>query len=250
VIFVYGIADERFDVPAGLRGVGDPPRPLRPVDHQGLAAIVADLEEPPNRREDLEAHVTAMGALAEAGTLVPLRYGTLADDEDEVRGHLLERHHDRLRELLATLDGCVQMTLKSIDHEDLLLREVVQQQPNLRAASQRLQGRSADTDRQAFIDLGERVAAAVEAARRADETRLAERVAQVAEHVVVEEPGHERIGARLQILVRRDRRPDLDALVRTISEEQAERMALRYSGPIAPYSFSDFTLEPGATAWA
>ena len=36
---------------------------------------------------------------------------------------------------------------------------------------------------------------------------------------------------------------ELDALVNTISEEQADRMALRYVGPIPPYSFADVALE-------
>jgi hypothetical protein len=249
MIFVYGIGGEDFPLPAGLRGVGDPPRPLRLVRHAGLAAIVADVDDAPNRRQDLEAHVVAMGELAEAGTLVPMRYGTVTDDEDEVRSDLLERHADALRQVLQSLDGCVQMTLKAIYDENVPLREIIRREPDLKAQSDRLKGQSQDAARDAWIRLGERVAAAVEQARAADEEQLASRIAQVAEHVVVEPPGHERMAARLQVLVRRERREALDDIVRELGEQQAQRMTLRYSGPIAPYSFSDFTLESEAPAW-
>jgi Gas vesicle synthesis protein GvpL/GvpF len=250
MIFVYGIVAEGYEIPAELRGVGDPPRPLRLVRHEGLGAVVADLDAPPSRREDLEAHVTAMGALAEAGTIVPMRFGTVTDDEQELRTDLLDRYRDHLQQVLQGLDGCVQMTIRAIYDENVPLREIVQRNPELKSESERLKGQAQHTERDALIRLGERVASAVEQVRASDEQQIAERVAQVAEHVVVEPPGHERIATRLQVLVRRDRREQLDELVRSLGEEQRERMTLRYSGPIAPYSFSDFNLDAEAPAWA
>jgi gas vesicle protein GvpL/GvpF len=249
MIFVYGVAGKDFGVPEGQTGVGEPARPLRLFTHENLAAVVSDVDTPPNRREDLEAHVAAMNALAEAGTLVPMRFGTLMDDEAQVRDVLLAPHAGELADVLRSLDGCVQMTIKAIYDEDVPLREIVREHPELKAASDRLQGSHAG-GRDAWIALGERVAAAVEQARADDEQRLADAVAAASEHVVVEPPGHERIAARMQILVRRDRREALDQAVHDFAEEQNGRMTIRYSGPIAPYSFSDFSLDTGAPAWA
>ena len=242
MIIVFGITGTDFRVPDGLRGVGNPPRQPFLTVHGGLAAVIAELDEQPRTRADLQAYVEVMGALAEAGTIVPMRFGTLVDDEEAVRRDIIDRHHDALADVLRTLDGCVQMTLKGIYEEDVVLREVLQAHPELQRSSQRGQSRAA------MIALGERVAAAVEQSRAADEQRIAAIVDEHAERVVVEAPGHERVAVRLQILVRRDRRDDLDAAVLGLRVEQEGRMSIKYTGPIAPYSFSDFSLE--AAAWA
>ena len=244
MIFVYGIAREDFAVPDGLQGVGEPGTDVRLLAHHGLAAIVSEVQAPPNRRQDLERHVEVMGSLAEAGTLVPMRYGTLFDEESQARTELVDRHREWLQRLLASLDGCVQMTIKAIYEENVPLNEIVQREPDLKTASQHAH------DQAARIALGERVAAAVEHARATDEHDLALRADQVAEHVVVEPPGHERMAARLQVLVRREHREALDEIVRTYGEKQQGRMTLRYTGPIAPYSFSDFSLEAEPAGWA
>jgi len=246
VIFVYGVTPADYALPSGLRGVGDPPREPRLLAHGDLAAVVADLDEAPRRRQDLESHVAVMGELANAGTIVPMRFGTLMDDEDTVRRDLIDRHHQQLIAVLADLDGCVQMTLKAIYDEEVVLREAVQADPNLKRESDRLSARG-DSPREAWIALGERVAAVLERTREIDERRIAELVDSVAEHVIVEAPGHDREVARLQILVRRNRRPRLDEAILGLQVEQEGRMTIRYSGPIAPYSFSDFSLE---AAWA
>ena len=46
------------------------------------------------------------------------------DDDDQLRAEVMDRHRPQLRSLLESLDGRVQMTLKAIYHEDVLLREV------------------------------------------------------------------------------------------------------------------------------
>jgi hypothetical protein len=40
-----------------------------------------------------------------------------------------------------------------------------------------------------------------------------------------------------------ERRPQLDAAVQRLSREHGDRFAIRYVGPLAPYSFADLELE-------
>jgi hypothetical protein len=141
------------------------------------------------------------------------------------------------------LDGHVQMTLKAFYGEDVLVREVVAAQPEIARAEARLRGRPEVETRPARIALGERVAAAVAERREADERTLLDRIAPVVAEMRVEPPTNERVAVHAQLLVRRERREALDAVVRELADEQADRMALRYVGPIAPYSFADLALE-------
>jgi len=246
VIHVFGVTHAGATIPEGLDGLGDPPRPVRLVEHDGLAAVVADLDAPPRSRNDLNRHQQVQGELAERMTLVPLRFGTLVDDEAELHDGLLGQHAEQLKEVLADVEGCVQLTVKAIYHEDVLLREVVSAHPQLKEASNRLRERGAGQD--AWVELGERVAAAIEARRESDEELIVSRLEPTCERVIVDAPGHEREAARLQLLVKRDKRKPVDDAVAVLAQEQDDRFVVRYVGPLAPYSFCDLAL--GAeTAW-
>ena len=249
MIHVYGITGAATRLPDGMEGLGEPPHAVRLVTEGELAAIVTDLDEPPRDRAALERHAQVQSAVAATATVVPLRFGTLMEDERELREDLLARHADELTELLRGVDGCVQMTVKVTYHEDVPVRDAVRAHPELKREHERLSARGdQERNRDAWIALGERVAGAVEQRRAADESALAERLAPHAVEVLVEEPGHERVVARLQLLVRREQREALDEAVAALTEEHAERLSIRYVGPLAPYSFCDASLD-AETAW-
>ncbi|MEA2294504.1 MAG: hypothetical protein QOE86_2143 [Solirubrobacteraceae bacterium] len=248
MIHVYGITHANTALPGALEGLGQ--RPVRLVSQGELAAVVTDLDEPPRTRADLDSHAQVQGAIVAEATLVPLRFGTLLEDEGELREGLLGRHAGELRDVLASVDGRVQMTVKAVYHEGTMLREAVQAHPELKRESDRLSARNdREGDRDAWVRLGEHVAHIVEGRRLADEGAIVGALEPHAEQILVEEPGHERMAARLQLLVRRDRRAALDAAVAALGAEQEPRMTLRYVGPLAPYSFSDLALD-GTAAWA
>jgi len=245
VIHVFGVTHAGAEIPEGLSGLGDPARPVRLVAHDDLAAVVCDLDAKPKTRQDLDRHQHIQGELVQRITLVPLRFGTLMEDEDELVSGLLGTHAAQLRDVIAGVEGRVQLTVKAIYGEGVLLREVVKADPKLKQATERMQ---ASGDRDGLVQLGQRIAGAVEERRVADEAAIVRRLEPHAEHIVVETPGHEREAARLQILVPRDKRDKLDRAVAELATEQEARMVVRYIGPLAPYTFCDLSLDAEA-AW-
>jgi hypothetical protein len=226
-------------------GVGDPPGAVRAVAEHDLAALLSDVEPgfTAGTRGDLEGHERVLSGAAATMTVIPMRFGVVMDGDEAVRESLLRRHAERLAELLEQLDGHVQMTLKAFYAEDVLLREVIRAHPEIARAQAAIRGRPQEATRNERIAIGEMVAAGVARQREADERRLVERVAGVAARVLVEPPANDRTALNAQLLVHRDRRAALDALVGELVEANAGRLALRYVGPIAPYSFADVELE-------
>jgi hypothetical protein len=88
------------------------------------------------------------------------------------------------------------------------------------------------------------VAQAVEQQRAIDERAFADPLAAVADEVRLDPPASERMALNAQLLVARERRAALDAAVQQLTASHADRVAIRYVGPLAPYSFADLSLEP------
>jgi hypothetical protein len=244
-VYVYAVARPGPAEPA-LTGVGAQPAPVRAVAGAGLRALVSDVPEGWRRagRADLEAHDRVLTELGAHETVVPMRFGVVMGSDEEVRERLLEPHAGELASLLERLDGHVQMSVKAYYGEDALLREVLRRRPRLKQRADELQGLPVAATQQLRIDLGRDVAAAVEEQRAADERLLAEPLAAVAADVRVEAPPSERQVASVQLLVRQDRRAALDAAVERLARDHGDRFALRYVGPLPPYSFCDLSL-PG-----
>jgi hypothetical protein len=252
-LYVYGVVDAAggTDIALPASGVGDPPRPLQTIADGAVAAVVSPLPggAGPGRREDLEAHQRVLSEIVAATTVVPMRFGVVMDDERTLREQLLRRHAPALEQLLQDVRDRVQMSLKGYYAGDVLLREVVAQHPDIARRAAEVRDRPEAETRGIKIALGERIADAVSQRRDADAQRLVERLTPVVDDVRVEPPAGERMALNAQLLIGRSAREPLDAVVRALTEEEDGRIAFRYVGPLAPFSFADLSLDAEEPAW-
>ena len=250
-LYVYGLVEAGTDAPLPDTGVGDPPGRVRVVQDGALAAVVSPLPEgaTPGRREDLEAHQRVLSEVVQRATVVPMRFGVVMDGEETVRQQLLRRHAPVIEQLLEAVRGRVQMSLKAFYAGDVLLREVMAARPDIARRAAEVQDRPDAEGRGVKIWLGEVIADELGRRRDADEQRLLQRVSPVVDDVRVEPPANERVALNAQVLVERERRGQLDAVVNTLTEEEAGRLAFRYVGPLAPFSFADLSLEAEGSPW-
>ncbi|WP_128382059.1 GvpL/GvpF family gas vesicle protein [Streptomyces cavernae] len=237
--YIYGItAGSHPSLPDGIDGVGEPAQKVRIVKEGELAAVVSDAPEGlrPKRR-DLLAHQNVLQEAGAGGTVLPMRFGSLAPDDETVANVLAERV-DHYQERLRTLAGRVEYNVKATHNEEAVLHLVMAESPEIRAAAEanrRADGGSYD-DR---IKLGEMVAAAVQAREAEDSEVLRQNLEPVAEAV---SPGPESTGwlANLSFLISGD---DAARFLETVEQIRTSHphLEVRVNGPLPPYSF----VEPG-----
>ena len=221
----------------GLRGVGADGTALRTVRHEGLAAVVSDAPEGlrPKRR-DLVAHETVLETLCAAGAVVPMRFGTVAPDDDAVLAELV-RGARRYAELLTRLDGHVERNVKGAHREDSLLADLLSGNPRLRAHNEALRASGGGTqpERVAF---GEQVSLAVEQRR----TRDAAYVVAALRPLAMQDrhaPSIEGCFVNVSFLIPSAAQADFDAVATELRTAMDGYADLRVSGALPPYSFVD-----------
>ncbi|GAA2556304.1 MULTISPECIES: GvpL/GvpF family gas vesicle protein [Streptomyces] len=237
--YVYGItAVTHPALPEGMGGVGDPPRPVRILREGELAAVVSDAPEGlrPKRRE-LLAHQNVLSEAGAAGCVLPMRFGSVAPDDDAVTGVLAERA-EHYRERLRALDGRVEYNVKANHVEEAVLHHVMAGNPEIRALAEanRQAGGGSYEDK---IRLGEMVASAVKAKETEDAAALEHALEPAADSVSV---GPESTGwlANVSYLVKREAAEDFLAAVEQARKDMPH-LEVRLNGPLPPYSF----VEPG-----
>jgi len=237
--YVYGItASSHPALPKDMGGVGDPPCPVRLLKEGDLTAVVSDAPEGlrPKRR-DLLAHQNVLAEVGAGGVVLPMRFGSLAPDDDTVTGVLAERA-EHYKERLQALDGKVEYNVKATHQEDAVLHRVMSENPEIRAmteANRQSGGGSYDEK----LRLGEMVAAAVKAREEQDAAELQSALEPTAAAVAA---GPESTGwlLNLSFLVDRDSAESFLAEVEQ-TRKGYPHVELRVNGPLPPYSF----VEPG-----
>ncbi|MEW2295427.1 GvpL/GvpF family gas vesicle protein [Streptomyces sp. NPDC006743] len=237
--YVYGITAAAHPAPPeDLAGVGDPPRPVRVLTAGELAAVVSDAPEGlrPKRR-DLLAHQNVLGAAGAEGCVLPMRFGSVAPDDESVTSVLTERA-EHYKERLRALDGKVEYNVKGSHVEEAVLHRVMSESPEIRAQAEanRQAGGGTYEDK---IRLGELVAAAVKA-REAEDGDLVVRA--IEPHAAAVSAGPESTGwlVNASFLVDRDEAAGFLEAVEQARKDMPH-LELRVNGPLPPYSF----VEPG-----
>lgn len=234
--YVYGIARSAHPLRVSDRtGVGAEPTPLRVVTGGELAAIVSDAPENlrPKRR-DLEAHEEVLEILQDDGTVLPMRFGSLAPDDDSVRRELEERG-TWYGERLANLDGRREINIKAFHNQDALLAGLLSENDELRNANEALRS-SGGGDHNQQLEFGEEVSTAIEEVRARDSAQL---LAALRPYASDEQQGPPVDGAFLNVsfLVDADQAAGLREAIADLGKRAAQIVELRVSDPLPPYSF-------------
>jgi hypothetical protein len=235
--YVYGLVASDAELPPDLVGIGPSGR-VSTIPHRRLAALVGDV--PTDRalgtRDDLIGHERVLDLVAAREAVLPMRFPAVVEREGVVE-ELLAPYHDRFVEILADLRGRVQFTLKGSYQQDLVLRELVETDDEIRALRERIEGLPEDATYYDRIRLGELVVGALEARREDDAARMLRALEPLAIRTVQRRPTDPQDVINAAFLVERASQDEFCDAVEAVGREFAGRALLRLLGPLAPYDF-------------
>lgn len=239
--YLYGVVRPGFALPR-CKGIGG--RRLRLVDGDEVAAIVSDVDPPVRAgKSELSTHAAVLQKALDGGTVLPMRFGVVMPDEDAVRDELLDPFAEDLAAQLEDLADRFELHLRATYEEHALMREIVEGDRKIGELSRTLRDASSDATYYARIELGQRVAQAVELAAERDRELVLAELEPLCLAFTVGEPQHERVACDLAFLVERERLADVDAAVDELGRRNDGRMRFSYTGPHPPYGFVELPAE-------
>ncbi|MHA6618757.1 GvpL/GvpF family gas vesicle protein [Pseudonocardia sp. DLS-67] len=235
--YVYGLVGADTELPDDLKGLG-PSGKVSTVVHGDVAAIVSDVpaDRPLGTRDDLLAHESVVDTVAAIAAVLPMRFPAVVE-EDGVVEELLVPHHDHFVAALDGLEGRVQYTLKGRYEQDVVLREVLEELPEVRELQAEIRDLPEDATYHQRLRLGELVVGALEEERDAEAEELVQRLEPHVVGVVMHDPGQPDDVVNAAFLVERERVREFEDAVEQQGERLHGRVRMRLLGPLAPYDF-------------
>ncbi|MHB0874795.1 MAG: GvpL/GvpF family gas vesicle protein [Anaerolineae bacterium] len=240
--YVYCVVQARGAQALDLRGIDDEPVSL--VAEGDLGALVSPSEVKRYRlsRQHTLAHELVIEKAMVLGSVLPVKFGTVAEREALVREKLLQGHQDELTRLLAEMQGKVELGLKVSWDSERVYASIAEQHSGIRRLRDRLAANPAGGGHYERIELGGMVEEALKGRRQEEEDAIVRRLSPLAVDHRLNNVYGETMVLNGAFLVESAREADFDAEVTALSEERSGLLSIRYVGPLPPFNFVDLAI--------
>lgn len=234
VYCIVGARREESYGPIGMAGGGE----VHTVRYDGLAAVVSDapLAKYPVSRENALTHQRVVEAVMARTTVLPVRFGTVAETEEEMV-KILEERQGEFRDTLGRMRGKVELGVKAIWKPGVVFREIEEEIPAIRRLKSEIQGRPPERTHFQRIQIGEWVEAALQAKREREGREVLEALLGLCEDCRENRALHDRMLLNAAFLVSERKQPAFDGALNSLEAEKGDRMDFKYVGPVPPYNF-------------
>lgn len=219
-------------------GVGG--APLYLINSGELAAVVSDspITDYPITRENTMTHQRAIEEVMRVhAPILPVSFGTVADNRAVVEKKLLGSKQGELLEALQRVEGRVELNLKAIWLDmPAIFQKVVAANPEIAHFKKEFAGKTLVMDE--AIEIGKLVASALEARRE----KIKGEIFSLFEDLVVDQKDTPLLGEQMifniALLIPANKQMVFDKIVRDLDEKYKEENAyFKYIGPTPCFNF-------------
>lgn len=233
--YIYGIIATDEAPNFGPIGIGGKKDEVVTIGARGLAAVVSNgvLDDYAASRDNLLDHTRVIEKVAKQFAVLPMRFCTVAESADQVRG-LLEEREREFKNLLRDFEGKVEVGIKVI-WKDMkkIYDEIAKENRAIRALKQK----GAGGGQQALIRAGELVEAALDEKKAVEGEEYLRFLKKGKVECKEGEIKTEDMVANASFLLDSDWVREFDARVEEMSKEHNGRIDIKYVGPMPPFSF-------------
>jgi len=225
-----------------LRGIDD--QPISEVVEDGLGVLVSPSAVKRYRmsRQYTLGHELVIERAMTRGTVLPIKFATVAENEAAIRTMVLQARGDDLHQLMAAMDGKVELGLKVLWNQERIYADIVARYADIRRLRERLAGRPAGEGHYERVRLGEMVETALIDRRLADADAIMARLEPFAADTRRNDIYGEMMVLNAAFLVEKAREPEFDAVVQALDRELNNLMKFLYVGPLPPFNFVDLVI--------
>lgn len=224
--YIYGIISSGREVNLNKR--------LYAIRYNNLSAVVrnAPIKIYEADEKGLLEHNKILDEIMRTDTVLPMRFGTIAHSEDEVKG-LLRSAYPVLLSILARIRDKVEFNMQVIiTDEQLIIKEILLKNKEIRDFRDRLVSQGANAAVQDKLLIGKMIAGEVSLYK----TDIIKEIcaALKAYYSKVKSLG---TGENFTFLVPRNKIQGFESTIYKLGEKYGDRIKFKYAGPLAPYSF-------------
>jgi len=233
---------ERNFGPVGING-----REVLTLGYDDLSMAVSNhpLTELAIDKEAMLTHAKVIEkVMREFDGVLPIRFGTIASEADEIR-NLLDRRRREFKIALRNLDHKVELGVKGIWVDmDAIFMEIVGQNEDIRRMKEDILNDAGAGNLPARMETGRMVEAALRGKKADEALKIVEALGRTFVDFKLNPTGGDDMLINASFLVDKGREKEFDNIMDDLSARHKKRIKFSYAGPLPAYNFVDIVIYP------
>jgi hypothetical protein len=229
--------------PIGIGGRGDE---LQTICFQNIGAVVSNspIMKYSVSRENTIAHVKAIEEVMKEHTVLPVRFATIAESEEEVK-KILARESDRFVDLLKNIEGKKELGLKAIFDKEALYKGLLEKYEDIRELKEKVMALPSERTHYQRMEIGKRVESSLQKEKEIYQKYILDALSPLALEVKINNNYGELMIINAAFLVKEVNELKFDQMIQELTEKLAEKIKFKYVGTLPPFNFVNLVIEIG-----
>jgi len=242
--YIYGVISSSQPVTFGQSLLSSGPEEVYTVVQRDLAGVVSNYSAGDfaslSKEDKLHCLMAYQGiierVMKEGYTILPVKFGTFARDEDEIR-RILEQGYNKFAQTLDRMDGLMEIEVAATWDLKKVLEEIGNA-VEIRQLKHSLTGKTPSEILEIQINAGKLVRESLDRRRENYRSQTMQSLAAVALDTQPNAVVADEMVMNVAFLIQREKQEDFDRQVKRVDEGFNDQINFRVIGPLPPYSFS------------
>ena len=243
--YIYCIVGTKQERNFGPIGIGGRDNEVLTISYDDLSMVVSNctMSKLKVSRQNLLTHEKVIEVvMKEFDGVLPVRFGTIASGADEIR-NLLDRRYREFKTALRDMEHKIELGVKGIwGNKDVIFSEIVEENKDIKKAKERLQNDKGKKNIQAKLEVGKKVAQALEKKKGKEATKIIDVLIRTAVNYKLNTTMGDGMFINAAFLVDKGREKEFDNIMDDLSEEYKDRIKFMYAGPLPVFNFVNIVI--------
>jgi hypothetical protein len=242
--YIYCIIASNEARSFGPLGIGDRGDELYTILFDDIAAVVSNspIISYSISRDNMLAHERAIEEVMKEYTVLPVRFATIAKEEEKVK-KILEIEHDRFIDLLKNIEGKKELGLKAIFKEEIIYKEILEKHEDVRRLKEAISSEPPAKTYWQRMEVGRMVEAALQKEKDIYKEEIFNTLSPLAQDTKVNTPYGELMIISAAFLVEKCREAEFDQNVQALADKSGDKIKFKYVGTLPPFNFVNLVID-------
>jgi hypothetical protein len=236
--YIYCVIDSNQPRSFGPLGIGGRGDQLHTVCFSDISAIVSDAPMKKYRvsRENSLAHEKAIEEVMTEYTVLPVRFATIAEDEEKVK-RILEKEYEKFKELLDNVKDKIELGLKAMFREETIYKDILEKHEDIKSLKEKLAKLTPEKSHYQCVQIGTMVEDALQREKQIVKADILNTLQPLAFEVKTNDTYGELMVINAAFFVEKKKEADFDRQVQMLDDKYSEKVTFKYVGSLPPFNF-------------
>ena len=245
--YIYCIIASSMDRMFGPMGIGGRKEDVLTISHNDLSMVVSShpLSKVVVNRDNLLSHERIIEeVMKEFDGVLPVRFGTVASNADEIR-NLLGRRYREFQNALRDADHKVELNVKGVwENMDEIFKEVLDENKEIKKVKEDIQKDKKRKNIQAKTEVGKMVAKALQEKKAREGEGIVAALRRTFFEFKLNKTASDEMFMNAAFLVDKGREKEFENILDDLSEKYKERIKFMVVGPLPVFNFVNIVIYP------